>query len=437
MNRANQKAVIQETNMRLVQIRSYELDYFSRFFSDFGTQAALFVGFIAGSLSQAPGYENPNDNPYPLIALYWVSSAFCVGFGLHTLVCCVFLQIFGQSLALRGPVGSMIRALEGMVIEQKHVVQSFVCTFFFFGIQTTGLYWVMFDFPNALACSIINCFGMFYWYHSALRVYNRFFFDSNHENLEWKDDNPIQNMDNDDVAMNDLNPTIINIMHNREHRGMDVLPSLKDDLLNKEEQEQHDKELKKLVKKNKSRGSVFSKTKSIFSKSKSGKSKKGSQISESDMYQESVSEPESNLDSTVFEDDNEEELEQEITHKEAIKHETQGGYLSIKTSNLKKSTYFGKKDPWERKYLVVYKNSLFYYDSKQTFLSNPSDHINRRPIELEGYSIIAGGNKAPYVIGLIPIDPEDDRKAWQFRADTYNELLFWIELLEKNLEKKK
>jgi hypothetical protein len=55
MLKAGQAVVIQQANVNIVGIRSLEIAYFSNFFSSFGTQAALVVGFILNSVSQVPG----------------------------------------------------------------------------------------------------------------------------------------------------------------------------------------------------------------------------------------------------------------------------------------------------------------------------------------------------------------------------------------------
>ena len=52
MNKANQQALVQTANMNLIAIRQAEVGYFTTFFGDFGTQAALMLGFICGSISQ-------------------------------------------------------------------------------------------------------------------------------------------------------------------------------------------------------------------------------------------------------------------------------------------------------------------------------------------------------------------------------------------------
>lgn len=337
MNQANQKQVIQEANMNLVQIRTYELQYFSDFFSNFGTQSALMVGFVAASLSQVPGTENPTGAPYFFLVLYWTSSAACCVTGMHSLVCSVFLQVFGQGLALRGPVGSMVRAIEGMVVEQQHVFVSFVLTIFFFGFQAIGMYWLMMDQKSAIASSVATLVGMAYWYRYSLRVYNRFSW--NNMKVDWQDD------EDPEEELDDLNPSAI----------------------------------------------------------KSPKAKGGS--SQNDGVLRGI------------------ELFQ------AGDTEVTGGYLTIRCRGM-----FGR-DPWQRQYFVIRENLIYYYKDKRAFELDPSKPINRRPIDLEGYTLVAGAVEPPYAISLVPIDPDDIRKAWKFRCDTMTEFKNWVETFSKALQK--
>jgi hypothetical protein len=60
--------------------------------------------------------------------------------------------------------------------------------------------------------------------------------------------------------------------------------------------------------------------------------------------------------------------------------------------------------------------------------------LNSRPIELEGYSLVAGAVEPPYLITLIPTDAEDIRKSWKFRCDTLHEFNEWIEKFSNALK---
>ncbi len=103
------------------------------------------------------------------------------------------------------------------------------------------------------------------------------------------------------------------------------------------------------------------------------------------------------------------------------------GYLAVKTARRFTT------DPWERRYFVLSGANVFFYPDKRAFQLAPADPINRRPIDLEGYTLVAGAVEPPYAISLIPIDAEDIRKAWKFRCDTLAEFHNWIDIFSKAL----
>eukprot|EP01034_Spumella_vulgaris_P023108 gene23108-29301_t len=85
-----------------------------------------------------------------------------------------------------------------------------------------------------------------------------------------------------------------------------------------------------------------------------------------------------------------------------------GGFITIKSDRTFTT------DPWKRHYLVK--------------------PINRRAIDLEGYTLLAGNVEPPYAISLLPVDPDDIRKSWKFRCDTLAEFNNWIEVFSVALK---
>jgi hypothetical protein len=71
----------------------------------------------------------------------------------------------------------MIQAVNGMVIEQKQVVNGFIMMMIMFALQMIGLYWIMMDSISAIINTIITLMGMYVWYSYCLRIYNRFYWD--------------------------------------------------------------------------------------------------------------------------------------------------------------------------------------------------------------------------------------------------------------------
>lgn len=113
------------------------------------------------------------------------------------------------------------------------------------------------------------------------------------------------------------------------------------------------------------------------------------------------------------------------TNKSAIL----SGYITIKINTSDQRLF--KSDPWKRRYLVINQCKLFYYNDQTAYESRPEDAINKRPTDLDGYSLTMTSNEAPFLIQLIPTDPEDNRKSIEFRCDTSNEAMKWIEIFQK------
>jgi hypothetical protein len=113
MQKANQQQVIQNANINVVAIRTIEITYFSTFFGNFGTVSALLVGLIIQNVSQIPIVGDTYTNPFWMY-LYCICTAISFITAVHVLMCSVFVSVYGQGLALRGPVGSMVKAVDGI-----------------------------------------------------------------------------------------------------------------------------------------------------------------------------------------------------------------------------------------------------------------------------------------------------------------------------------
>jgi hypothetical protein len=47
--------------------------------------------------------------------LYWVSSSFCMGGALYGLLSSVFITVYGNGMALRGPIGSLVGVIRHFI----------------------------------------------------------------------------------------------------------------------------------------------------------------------------------------------------------------------------------------------------------------------------------------------------------------------------------
>jgi len=138
----------------------------------------VLAGIICGTISQTPGLDTPTRCNYAWVFIYFVTSAISVVATIHVLLCSVFINVFGQGIALRGPLGSMVKAVDGMVFEQQQILTSFIVGIVFFVLQEVGMFFIVMDQPFAILCSLIVLAGMGITYHYTLRIYNRFNWDA-------------------------------------------------------------------------------------------------------------------------------------------------------------------------------------------------------------------------------------------------------------------
>ena len=85
-----------------------------------------------------------------------------------------YTTVFGQGMALRGPSGSMVKAVNGMVREQSHILYTFSITIFFLGVSTISTYYVVMNLIGAHICAAVTVLAMYFWHRQCLGIYNRF-----------------------------------------------------------------------------------------------------------------------------------------------------------------------------------------------------------------------------------------------------------------------
>jgi len=155
MLQAQQRKLLQETNINIIGIRQAEMNFYTNFYSSIGAQAAIIGGFVYASMNQAniPGvYAFPNGQISAvqagifvkgdveildiLLSCFWVSSAVSMSFAIHCVLCTILLLVFGPGLALLGPVGSMAKANKGLNAEMKQVFLSYLTMVVTFAIAS-------------------------------------------------------------------------------------------------------------------------------------------------------------------------------------------------------------------------------------------------------------------------------------------------------------
>jgi len=109
-------------------------------------------------------------------------SAVTIAFAVHVILCTMLLQVLGPGLALNGPVGSMVRATEGMRIEQRHIIVAFIGMMVFFVLSTILSFWAVMGWRGATCSTIAFLIAARFWIFHCNRIYLRFYWE---DNLNW------------------------------------------------------------------------------------------------------------------------------------------------------------------------------------------------------------------------------------------------------------
>lgn len=338
--------------------------------------------------------------------LYWVNIALSACTGVLGLLIGLYTNIYGQGLALRGPLGSMVsvilsegaffvflffaifndvstmfflqvRALDGMVNEQERFLFYFTLTVFFFTLCMIGDYFIMMDLRAAQACGVITIIGMVIWYRSLVRIYNRFHFKSEvnyRESTDADDWNEQFRESMDDEPGKDVTSS-------SSSAGAIGVPSM-------------------------SAGST-----PVISSKASSISAAPFQAAATPVH---VPAPSAAVPSSS--DSTQPTASSSAAPKKVL---TFASYVAMPSGRK----VFGRK--WTRYYLVLRQSYLFYYKSLEDYNLNPTSPINNRPITLDGYVVDVRVTEKHFELILAPSDPEDERKSWEFRLDTETELNEW------------
>jgi len=96
-----------------------------------------------------------NSDKKALEVLFYTLVSTSIGFNILTLCISSWCMIFGPGLAIRGPDGSMSRAVEGMYAERKWALRFFWIGLFFIMLTGITLGWLKFKPMTATTITVI------------------------------------------------------------------------------------------------------------------------------------------------------------------------------------------------------------------------------------------------------------------------------------------
>jgi len=168
-----------ETNLQvsLLKIREKELQFYTQNCIAIGTQAALLSGFAYNGIIQV---DIPSESSDWLKTAYLCVTTFAMGFELIAVLNSTLCSMLGPGLALRGPDGSMHRAVDGLMLEYRLTFLFFTMGLVAFHVSALLFAWLEFSWPVALAMTLALLMFIYGMARYFKRIYNRFALDSDH-----------------------------------------------------------------------------------------------------------------------------------------------------------------------------------------------------------------------------------------------------------------
>ena len=136
-----------------------------------GTQAALLSGFAYNGIIQV---DIPSDSSDWLKTLYLTVTTAAMGFELIAVLNSTLCSMLGPGLALRGPDGSMHRAVDGLMLEYRLTFVFFSMGLVAFHLSALIFAWLEFSMPVALAMTMALLMFVYGMFRYAVRIYMRF-----------------------------------------------------------------------------------------------------------------------------------------------------------------------------------------------------------------------------------------------------------------------
>ncbi|KAG8466703.1 hypothetical protein KFE25_008082 [Diacronema lutheri] len=234
----------------LISVRSRELDYYTTNIRNIGFSAALLTGFAFGTLANhkssdmldwlvpyAEEFEGVDIQP-PFILLsdfainglqrlqvtlevaYLVSNITAMGLTIYTLYVCLLLSITGPGLALRGPEGSVDRAVFLLARGCRRVIQAFAFSLYLFMVSIFFKAFLSYHIYLAVICALFLIYYMYAIRRHAKGVLRMFRIDRDQVQTGRFE---VETGAGESLGNHDLFPTIVDLLQDMYHAAVNAL----------------------------------------------------------------------------------------------------------------------------------------------------------------------------------------------------------------------
>ncbi|KAJ8607877.1 hypothetical protein CTAYLR_008908 [Chrysophaeum taylorii] len=138
-----------------LQIREKELSVFTRNLGVLGTKATFLCGLGFSGLTMVPSWQRSSAPTRLALASFYTLDSLSIAFNLSTITLATWCMIFGPALAIRGPTGSMSRAIGGLFEERRVALRLFWLGNLFILLASIALGWVKFDRDIAISITLV------------------------------------------------------------------------------------------------------------------------------------------------------------------------------------------------------------------------------------------------------------------------------------------
>eukprot|EP00656_Telonema_subtile_P011998 TRINITY_DN16015_c0_g1_i1.p1 TRINITY_DN16015_c0_g1~~TRINITY_DN16015_c0_g1_i1.p1 ORF type:complete len:191 (-),score=45.16 TRINITY_DN16015_c0_g1_i1:214-786(-) len=171
MLNADKELLLSNLKQNALSLREKELNFFNDNFAAVGTQAALIAGFSMTALAEL---TVPETTSRFFKASFYLCTVITLACELHCVCTTTFICVWGPGLALRGPDGSIHRAVDGMMEERYQVFFSFGAGIISFILAAIAACWILMDPDTATIGSLILVGGLCLIWRYGRRIHQRF-----------------------------------------------------------------------------------------------------------------------------------------------------------------------------------------------------------------------------------------------------------------------
>lgn len=171
MIKAKEKLLAHTTTNTVVNIQNIELQYFVTFFTTIGLQCAFIATFQIRTISQVPiGRLTTTESVVSLA--YWIAGSISISLGFFGFLMCLYIRVFGQYLAIHGPPGSVLKAIQIFLHYQHMIITTFSYNIVALAISAGFEFYVFMKLNVAIVTTFIIAISARVWYHYCWRIYN-------------------------------------------------------------------------------------------------------------------------------------------------------------------------------------------------------------------------------------------------------------------------